>query len=76
MILEAVERLLFEIFEQSFQANATLEQGASDLLLALSQNPSYEALQKVKESEAFCALFFHYKQYKQSVRDGHLGKIA
>ena len=47
-----------------------------DLHVALFKKPSHDTLQEMKENEAFSAFFARYQQFKQSVRDGHLGKTA
>ena len=76
VMLEALERLLIQKFEQSLLETERLSQNTVDLLVTLSKKPSHDTLQEMKENEAFCAFFTCYQQFKQSVRDGHLGKTA
>ena len=76
VMLEALERLLLEKFEQSLPQTEILSQEASELLLNLSKKPTHDTLQKMKENDACCSFFARYKQFKQSVRDGKLGKTA
>ena len=74
--LEALERLLIEKFEQSLPQDEQFSQEAYELLLTLSKKPSHDTLQNMKENEAFCSFYARYKGFKQSLRDGHLGKTA
>ncbi|MES9950704.1 MAG: hypothetical protein ABW118_17235 [Candidatus Thiodiazotropha sp.] len=76
VMLEALERLLIQKFEQSLLETERLSQNTSDLLLTATKNPSHDTLQEMKENEDLCSYFARYKQFKQSVRDGHLGKTA
>ena len=72
VMLEALERLLLEKFEQSLPQTEILSQEASELLLNLSKKPAHDTLQNLKENDACCSYFARYKQFK----DGELGKTA
>ena len=76
VMLEALERLLIRKFEQSLPETKRLSQNTLDLLVALFKKPSHDTLQEMKANEVFCAFFARYQQFKQSARDGHLGKTA
>ena len=73
--LEALERLLLEKFEMSLPKDYKLSDEASEAVLNLAKNPSTEALQHLMENKACSAYFERYQQFKQQVRDCHLGKL-
>ena len=57
VMLEALERLLLEKFEQSLPQTEILSQEASELVLNLSKKPTLDSLQKMKENDACCSFF-------------------
>ena len=57
VMLEALEILLLEKFEQSLLQTEILSQGASELLLNLSKKPAHDTLQILKANDACCSFF-------------------
>lgn len=74
LILEALERLLLQLFESS--RAVTLDEEGQGKMKRLSQNPSTETLSEVLANESCMNLLTLYSEFKHNARRGEMGKTA
>ena len=74
LMLEALERLLFQAFQQ--ENNFVFSDNIISALEQVAECPDSEGIEKLISNEECSALISEYEQYKEQVRNGHLGKTA
>ncbi|KAK3735621.1 hypothetical protein QZH41_007397 [Actinostola sp. cb2023] len=74
IVLEALERLLLDVFENQHEEELTEE--TKELLCRLADDPCEENLSNALSSESCAELLLHYSEFKAKVCDGQLGKTA
>ena len=76
LVLEALERLLFEVFQAQDQSGEGLSDESENGLRKLTEKPDSEQFQSLITSQDFKNLFDQYEAFKNSVRNSSLGKTA
>ena len=76
LVLEALERLLFEVFQAQDQSGEGLSDESENGLRKRTEKPASEQFQSLITSQDFKNLFDQYETFKNSVRNGSLGRTA
>ena len=76
LLLEALERLLLERFEEDHPRSECLSKDSCNTLMDLIENPNTETASKVKESEEIRRYFEKYSAFKSELLNGTYGKTA
>ena len=77
LVLEALERLLFEVFQAQDQSGEGLSDESENGLRKLTEKPDSEQFQSLFTSQDFLKkLFDQCETFTNSVRNGSLGKTA
>ena len=75
-MLEALEGLLLNAFQSQEESSEALSDETQNLILQLSENPDSEKFTNVTTREDFRRLYNSYNTFKNSIRNGNLGKTA
>ena len=73
-MLEALERLLLNVFQSQEESSETLSDETQNLIRQLSEKPASEKFTSVTTREDFRTLYNSYNTFKNSIRNGNLGK--
>ena len=76
LVLKALKRLLFEVFQAQDQSGEGLSDVSENGLRNFTEKPDSEQFQSLITSQDFKNLFDQYEIFKNSVRNGSLGKTA
>ena len=76
LVLEALERLLFEAFQTHDQLVEGLSDETENVVRKLVEKPDCEHFQSLVRTQDFKRLFDRYEVFKDSVRNGSLGKTS
>ena len=76
LMLEALERLLYEAFINHEESTEALSDETQDAVNQLSVKPDSEKFANVTAREDFRRLYHNYSTFKDSIRKGSFGKTA
>ena len=76
LVLEALERLLFEVFQSQDQSGEGLGDESEHRLRKLTEKADSEQFRCLITSQDCKKLFDQYETFKNSVRNGSLGQTA
>ena len=76
LMLEGLERLLFQVFENQENSIEGLSASTRSAIRDLSKAPNAEMFKNVVSLEDLQQLYQRYCSFKESIRNGSLGKTA
>ena len=76
LMLEALERLLLNVFQSQEESSEALSDETLNLIRQLSEKPDSEEFTNVTRREDFRRLYNSYNTFKNWIRNGSLGKTA